>query len=164
MKILNKIDQLPWHESKRWNTRHLSECKKIIIHQEAGEGSVSAVNNYHINPNHVCKTGCPHFCYHLGIEKDGTIIQANELTDITYHTKGQNDSGIGIMFVGDFKGYKHKGKSEPTPEQIEALKWVVMWLQGITYIPNTEVYGHYHFGKLSCPGNTIQKWIREYRK
>ena len=167
MKILNKIYELPWHKEKRWKVRHLSKIDKIIVHQEMGESDIEAVNNYHINKNHISKTGCPHFCYHFGIEKDGTIIQANEFEHVTWHTKGQNDSAIGIMLVGNFDGVNYKGKGNPTVEQLSSLSHLCDIL--INHTPmlklnKKDVYGHIDYGKMACPGYDVYTWISNYRK
>ncbi len=95
MEIKNLINILPWHQKRRWSMRDANSIKKIIIHQELSDGTIEEVNGYHIGlDNHISAKGCPHFCYHYGIrggkEHDGQIIQANELSHITWHTKGQN--------------------------------------------------------------------------
>jgi len=120
---------------------------------------VEAVNRYHIGPNHISAKGCPHFCYHYGIEKSGKIIQANELSDIVWHTHGQNVVGIGIMLVGDFSGPGHVGKSEPTEEQMVALGEICEYLMKGFGIGWGGVFGHYHFGKRGCPGGRVGEWI-----
>ena len=164
MEIINRIVALPWHESRRWSHRRLTNINRIIIHQELGEGDVEAVNRYHIGPNHISPKGCPHFCYHYGIEKNGLIIQANHLGDITWHTNRENVTGIGIMLVGNFAGPGHYlGTSEPTPEQMDALEWLVNFLCNAFGFSNQEVYGHCHFGKRVCPGIVLEEWI-EYRR
>lgn len=165
MKLLNCINTLPWHSTRRWLKRELSEIEEIVIHQEAGNGSVENVNNYHITPgqnNHVSKAGCPHFCYHYGIEKDGTIKQVNLLTDITWHTGNVNRIGIGIMLVGNFSGPDHKGDEKPTPAQMTALEELVDYLQA-AYGP-LRLKGHFDYGKPSCPGTFVENWIKEKRK
>jgi N-acetyl-anhydromuramyl-L-alanine amidase AmpD len=158
--IQNQITKLLWHREKKWHKRELSIIKNIIVHQELAEGSVKAVNYYHIMPNHISDTGCPHFCYHFGIEKDGTIIQANELTDITWHTSGQNKNSIGIMLVGDFTGPGHIGESEPTDKQLQALRWLIIHLTNILQISRNNVFGHCDFGKLACPGNIVMNFLK----
>ncbi len=164
MEIENCIQLLPWHAIRRWSTRSLDKIKKIIIHQELGESNIEGVNQYHISPNHISAQGCPHFCYHFGIEKDGTIKQANELSSVTWHTKGINTESVGIMLVGNFKGTGYAlGKEGPTQEQIDALQWLVKWLQQSLSLSNQDVYGHYHFGKPACPGYAISNWIENYR-
>lgn len=164
MNIVNKINELKWHDSRRWGTRSLSKINKIVLHQELGEGTLEAVNNYHVSPNHISPKGCPHICYHYGIRKNGEIVQCNELTSVTWHCKGQNTSGIGIMLVGDFPGPGHDiGKSQPTKEQLASMGELVGYLQKKFNLTNQAVYGHYHFGKPACPGFVVEEWIEKYR-
>ncbi|UCD37375.1 MAG: N-acetylmuramoyl-L-alanine amidase [Fidelibacterota bacterium] len=174
MDIVNVVKKLPWHEARRWRTRDLSAIDKIIVHQELSDGTVEAVNNYHITPgnnNHVSKKGAPHFCYHFGIRMarpegppDGEIIQANELTHITWHTGGQNRVGVGIMLEGNFKGMGHDlGHEKPSKAQIDSLNWLAGHLIDLLDLTNQDLYGHYHFGKPACPGSYVTGWIEEYR-
>jgi hypothetical protein len=164
MKIVNKIDQLTWHPVRRWSVRDLTDVNRIIIHQELADGTVEIVNRYHIRPNHISPMGCPHFCYHYGIEKTGEIVHANKLNNITWHTTGQNDSGIGIMLAGNFAGPGHDvGTTEPTPEQLKALEELCDYLIQAFGLSNQDLYGHYHFGKPACPGYVVQNWIEERR-
>lgn len=147
---------------------------KIIIHQELSDGSLEAVNNYMITPgpdNHISKEGAPHFCYHFGIRMkehhghpEGEIVQANELTHLTWHTKGQNTAGVGIMLEGNFKGVGHElGHDGPTSAQMDSLAWLTNNLLNSLKLTPQNVYGHYHFGKPACPGFKISDWIEAYR-
>lgn len=164
MNIINHIQQLEWHPSRRWSNRELSRVNKVILHQELGESSIEQVNRYHINPNHISSSGCPHFCYHYGISKNGEVIQANELSHVTWHTKGQNTAGIGIMFVGNFKGPGHElGNEGPTDEQMQSAEELVGFLLDTFKLNKQDVFGHYHFGKPACPGYKIQEWIEKFR-
>ena len=163
-KILNHTSTLPWHPWRRWSVRNLNKTDKIIIHQELAEGDIRAVNQYHISSNHISKWGCPHFCYHFGIENNGDIVQANELRHVTWHTTGQNETGIGIMLVGNFAGPGHNvGTREPAPEQVYALSELCDYLQQAFGLCNQDIYGHYQFGKPSCPGFVVQEWIENRR-
>ncbi|MEO9482556.1 MAG: N-acetylmuramoyl-L-alanine amidase [Ekhidna sp.] len=164
MEIKNLITQLPWHSTRRWGTRHLSKIDKIVLHQELGEADVEAVNNYHIKPNHISPKGCPHICYHYAIRKNGEIVQTNELSSVTWHTKGENISAVGIMVVGNFNGPGYDmGTSEPTKEQIKSIKFLVDYLQKSLRLTNQDIYGHYHFGKPACPGYELQKLVESFR-
>lgn len=164
MQILNHIKTLPWHATRRWQSRSLDKIDKIIIHQELGESNIEGVNAYHIGPNHISKEGCPHFCYHYGIEKDGTIKQANELSSVTWHTTGQNTVSVGIMLVGNFNGTGYNmGKEGPTPEQLASLEELVKFLKESLDLSNQDVFGHYHFGKPACPGYKVSEWIETLR-
>jgi len=166
-KIINKIKELPWHKKRTWAVRYLGDIDKIIVHQELAEGTVEQVNNYHIsigNQNHLSPKGAPHFAYHFGIEKDGTIIQANELTHKTWHTRGKNTNGLAIMLVGNFDGEGHKGNGGPEECQLKSLEFLLDTL--ITILPRLgriNVFGHSDFGKPACPGYATTKFIEEYR-
>ena len=158
------IETLPWHENRRWSKRKLTDIDKIIIHQELSEGDIASVNAYHIRPNHISDRGCPHFCYHYGIEDNGDIIQANELKDITWHTSGQNVNGIGIMVAGYFKGPGFEdGTTGPNFKQMPAVEELVDYLLASFKFSKQQIYGHYHFGKRACPGYALEKWIEEQR-
>jgi N-acetyl-anhydromuramyl-L-alanine amidase AmpD len=167
MQIQNLIASLPTHPGQVWGKRKLSQVQKIIIHQELGESSIEEVNHYHITPaenNHISKAGCPHFCYHFGIRKNGEVVLANEYTDITWHCSGQNTTSIGIMVQGNFAGPGHDlGNSEPTPKQIESLGELTDYLLKTFKLKEQDVWGHYHFGKRACPGYVLQDWIEKKR-
>jgi N-acetyl-anhydromuramyl-L-alanine amidase AmpD len=164
MEIVNLVDKLEWHPTRRWSIRQLSQIKKIIIHQELGEGSIENVNKYHIGPNHISSKGCPRICYHYGIRKNGEIAQLNELSSMVWHTKGQNREGIGILVVGNFAGTGHTAaSSEPTNEQLASLAFLVDYLKQAFDFSNQELFGHYHFGKPACPGFVISEWIEKQR-
>ena len=167
MQIKNLIKELPWHADRVWRKRALSEIDKIIIHQELGESSVENVNTYHISvspKNHITPKGCPHICYHYAIRKNGEIVQTNELSDISWHCKGQNQHSIGIMLQGNFSGPGYDlGTSEPTPEQINSTKELVNFLLESLNLANTDVFGHYYFGKPACPGYVMQEWVEKKR-
>lgn len=164
MEITNLIQALTWHPTRKWGKRNLTRIKKIIVHQELGEATIEEVNRYHIGPNHISQEGCPHFCYHYGIRKNGEVIQANELSSITWHCSGQNTEAIGIMLVGNFNGPGYDlGTSEPTAEQLASLKALTQHLMENFNLTRQDIYGHYHFGKPACPGFTLQTWVETIR-
>lgn len=148
-----------------WGQRTINSIYKIIVHQELGEANTLSVHNYHISENsHLKKGGAPRIAYHFTIEKDGTIYQVNNPTDITWHTSGQNTHGFGVMLVGDFDGEGHVGKSSPTEIQIGALEWLLNHLIEKYNIDKKEVYGHCDFGKPACPGFKVMEFIKKYRE
>ena len=175
-KITDIVHKLPWHKQRVWSTRRLKQIDKIIIHQALCNCTLEQVNEYHITPgaeNHLSPQGAPHFAYHYGIRqkgdegsKDGEIIQANDLSDITWHTTGQNSSGVGVLLQGNFRGtgYDLEGVSDgPTDNQMQSLEWLVDYLVDFLRITPQDVYGHYHFGKPACPGYKVSEWIEAYR-
>lgn len=165
--IYDYINKLKWHPSRTWEKRSLDKINKIIVHQELGNGSIEDVNTYHITPgisNHLSYLGAPHFAYHYGIEKDGVIKMANNLDDITWHTRGVNISAIGIMLVGDFSGPDHVGTSSPSTSQLMSLKNLLdLLVMTIPNIKKTGIYGHCDFGKPACPGYEIMELIEDYK-
>ena len=173
MLVENWVNVLPWHPTRRWSKRSVSEIDKIIIHQTLSVGSIRAINNYHITPgsqNHLSQKGAPHIAYNYLIDRagddgiDGRIIRANNLDDIVWHTKGQNRVGIGISICGNFVGEGYNdGEKGPTAAPMKSLAQLVEILQNAYNIPNTKVYGHYHFGKPACPGTAVKKWIEKFR-
>ena len=165
MEIENWITRLPWHPTRRWATRDMLSINNVIVHQSLKDDSFENINNYHISPNnHISANGCPHICYHYGINKEGEIIQANELTHIVWHTKGQNNIGVGVMLAGNFKGTGHVlGNEGPTAKQMESLKWLVGYILNSLDLTNQDVYGHYHYGKPACPGYVVSEWIETFR-
>ncbi len=165
IRITNLIEELPWHPNRRWSKRSLNRINKIIIHQALGEGSVEQVNNYHITaPNHISSKGCPHICYHYCIRDNGEVVQANDLSSITWHCKGENSNAIGIVVIGNFQGPGYSlGTQGPTDAQMDSLKGLVDYLLSGFSLSKQDVYGHFHFGKPECPGYVIQKWIEETR-
>jgi N-acetyl-anhydromuramyl-L-alanine amidase AmpD len=165
MNITDISESLPWHESRRWGERSLSQINKIIIHQTLGESELEDVNHYHIGPNHISERGCPRICYHFGIRKNGEVVKLNDLKHIVWHAKGQNTSGIGILVAGNFAGPGHNtGTRLPTEAQMKSLAELCDYLLAAFDFSYQEIYGHYHFGKPACPGTHIQNWIESKRE
>lgn len=149
-----------------WGQRDTKTIYKIIVHQELGEADTLSVHNYHISKESHLKPGkgAPRIAYHFTIEKDGSIYQVNNPTDVTWHTVGQNLHGLSIMLVGDFNGDGHKGKSEPTNEQLKSLEELLDHLTSKFNLSKKEIYGHCDFGKPACPGFVVMNFIKKYRE
>lgn len=168
MLIVDRTEFLPWHPTRTWEHRSMDDIDRIVVHQELGMGSVAAVNRYHITPgrnNHLSKRGAPHFAYHFGIERSGEVVQANRLDQITWHTRSQNSSGIGIMLVGDFSGPDHEGAVSPKPIQLLSLQDLLRLL--ITFLPNVtldSLFGHADFGKPACPGYEVMAALKQLKE
>jgi N-acetylmuramoyl-L-alanine amidase len=172
-RIVDMVAKLPWHANRTWGARPRSSINRIIVHQALCEGTIEGINRYHTTPdmnNHLSLRGAPHFAYHYGIRLDGAegeIVQANKLTHVTWHTKGQNKVGVGVMLEGNFMapGNDLAGLADgPTEKQLASLEWLVGHLEDILKIDPHDVYGHYHFGKAVCPGYKIVDWIENHRR
>lgn len=164
--FITKLALTPNPRNPKWGRRLVSAIKKIVVHQELGEGDTKAVHTYHISPTSHLKpgVGAPSIAYHYTIEKDGTVYDVNDDTSVTWHTAGQNMKALGIMLVGDFTGPGHTGKSEPTEEQLGSLIRLLDVLCERYDITRDSVYGHKDFGKQACPGDIVMRAILEYKQ
>jgi N-acetyl-anhydromuramyl-L-alanine amidase AmpD len=173
MEIKNIINDLPYNKNQRirWNRRKLSDIKVVVVHQFLSTGTVEAVNNFHITPspdNQLdSENGAPHIAYHFCIRSTGEIVQCNELTDITWHCKKYNKSGIGIALQGSFssKEINFVGKSKngtPIDVQLESLQQLLNYL--VENFKNG-IYGHCELQvKPSCPGDVVLEFLKKFRE
>ena len=162
--VLDKVKELPWHETRKWGKRPLSKINKVVVHQSLTTGSLENINKYHTTPgpqNHISSKGAPHICYHYAIDRDANIIKCNPHSSLVWHAKGQNTSGIGVLVCGDFDGPSYNGKDgNPTPEQVDALDY--LWTEVLSKeLGDVEIYGHYDFGKENCPGSKLEEYVKE---
>jgi N-acetyl-anhydromuramyl-L-alanine amidase AmpD len=172
--VKDYINVLPWHVNRRWSTRSLTDIDSIIIHQSASTGSLKNVNAYHITPspnNHISHAGAPHICYHYVIDRNGIVYNVNSLTSVVWHCKGQNSNSIGILVLGNFSGPSYNGSQEPTAEQVNSLKKLILaytnneneeHTKGLV-INKSKVFGHKDFGKENCPGNVLYSFLQDYK-
>lgn len=155
-----------YSKNRPWGKRSESDISKIIVHQELGNGTTEQVHRYHISPESHIKPGlgAPKIAYHFTIEKDGTIYQVNELSDITWHCSGQNLISVGIMLVGNYDGPSHTGSDrEPPKIQLDALKFLLFELLQRLKLNEDNVFVHANFGKVNCPGIAVTKFVTEFR-
>lgn len=172
---------LPRNPGASFRTRNPKEVVGFVVHQGAGEGTVAGYAKYHSSPkNHITPgTGLPGLCYTFGIERDGTIVWANDLDARTISQGGDspvpgkygNTHFMGIVVAGDFKAGEYAGgkRPYPTPAQVASLIALIWHLSGYRQcrdLPNElfgstpkakhyDVWGHYHFGKSTCPGDFL---------
>ena len=165
--IIRLVESLPWNPNRpRWpQKRALDRIDRVILHQSLGHADPSGnrdvfgINNYHISPgNHISAGGCPHICYHLVIDDDGTVYQTNDFEDVVWHCKGQNAHSLGVLLVGDFAGPGHLG-GEPTAAQEQAFFALVEYLGKGLGLGSDSFFGHRDFGKPACPGFVAYQWI-----
>lgn len=175
-KIVDMRGTLPVHETRRFARRRLSDIRGIVIHQTLGDYNVTGIAKYHVSEEcHISPgEGCPAICYTYFIEKDGTVIQCNDLEAVTWSQGGKvgpplpmtrsNYNYVAVVLRGDFSGKGHKGKAEPTEEQLEAVRRLWAYLQSELDLPEDMLFGHDDFGKKACPGTATRKVIDEICK
>jgi len=164
------LETLPIHDTKEWGKRDPTKLKGAVVHQSLENyGSASGNAKYHVGPNHISETGLPGLSYTLFIEKSGKVILANP-TDCKTYSQGyggrpgdENEEFLSICVGGNFSAPGYVGTQKPTQNQLDALVNVWEHLKGIWAWTDECLYGHYHFGKPTCPGNDLTDVINGVR-
>jgi len=166
--------------------------QKVVFHQTAGSytpgfnGVMNTANFFVTDPKYDAKgnwlgngRGWPGFAYTFYVpyepemhEGKWIIFQCNPLKRISWHTgNGQNEISIAICFQGYFysehitRYFPRKGHDgHPSQAQIECAEefWKLYCMEKLK-IGDHEIYGHFDFGKLACPGADLENIVRYYR-
>lgn len=133
---------------------------KIIIHHSARrEWSPEDINDYHKSK------GWKGIGYHFYIRKDGIIYSGRPENSEGAHTKGENNSSIGICLEGNFED------EEVTEKQIDSLLNLSVYIS-LKY-DIYKIIGHKDMSETLCPGknfpleyvkNRLIKYLKEYTK
>jgi hypothetical protein len=172
--LINIIDdpKLPWGKNvlglkKKWNKRFLTDIKGVCFHQSAGNKSPYKINNYHINPNHISPKGCPHICYTIVI--DDKVYLCNNLDDIVWsqgtgkQPGDENKYMLSVVIGGLYKSKYAPSALSPTKYQMDCIGEVWNWAKKEFNLTDGDIFGHFDFGKASCPGDDIEKFIKDVR-
>lgn len=159
-------------DGRHWAMRDPKLIRGLVIHQELGEGSISGVARYHTGKqSHLASGGTESIAYTWGIDETGKIILCNDFDKAVWsqgyreRVGDENKEFMSVMLQGMFTGPHVTDPSahEPTQEQLIAV--VALWRVCAVVWEWREngLYGHYHFGKASCPGYTGQAFIEAFR-
>jgi len=157
---------------KKWKLRNVQELKGMVWHQELGWGTVENVAKYHTGrDSHLTKGGVESIAYSFAIRKSGEIVLCNDLNKATWSQgykgrKGdENKEFLAVMFEGLFRADTNNDNNsgEPTLEQIHSAFHLWSICKKLWNWNNGALYGHYHFGKPACPGDTLKKTIEAIR-
>lgn len=110
----------------------------IVLHHEAGEGTVEAIHNYHKS------LGWTGIAYHFYVRRDGSIYRGRPLEMMGGHCKGYNDCSVGICAEGNFEN------EIMSDAQKNALRALVNELR-LTY-PDAKIVKHKDLTPTACPG------------
>lgn len=116
----------------------LQRVDYIVLHHEAGQGTVEAVHNYHLS------LGWAGIAYHFYVRRDGSIYRGRPEDKQGGHTKGYNNCSIGICAEGNFQ------EETMYDAQKEALRGLVLELRA--KYPNAKVVRHSDLSATACPG------------
>lgn len=133
----------------------MRNINKIIIHctatPEGRDVTVGEVRAWHL------ARGWSDIGYHYLITLNGTVEVGRPESKVGAHVKGHNKNSIGIAYVGGMdKDFKNP-KDTRTPEQKEALIWLVSELKR-KYSGST-VHGHNEFSSKACPSFDVKNEI-----
>jgi len=161
------------HKTRRWARRELEDIKGLVVHQTAGGDSVDGLGRYHTSPGvHIGdKQGLPGIAYTLFVNKAGEVYWCNDLEDITWSHGDKNQPGDeNKMFMGVCFGGKFRARGWPDGTEIPSLKqfdvFHKLWafLKDIFALTDLNLYGHFDFGKPTCPGDDFRAVIEGLRK
>lgn len=165
-----ELESLPVHATKKWGKRDPEKLKGVVVHQSLETyGTARGNAKYHVGPNHLSKTGLPGLSYTIFIERAGRVILANPVDCKTY-SQGygglpgdENEEYLSICVGGNFSAPGYIGTQTPKESQLELLKRTWERLKEVWGWFDSDLYGHYHFGKPTCPGNELSEFIDSIR-
>lgn len=125
---------------------------KIIIHCSATpEGknfTVDDIRRWHK------ERGFNDIGYHYVIYLDGSIHKGRDESIVGAHCVGQNQTSIGICYIGGVATDGKTPKDTRTEAQKQALRKLVKELKD--KYPNVTVHGHNEFANKACPSFNVQ--------
>ncbi|HIQ04590.1 MAG TPA: hypothetical protein EYH31_02730 [Anaerolineae bacterium] len=174
-KIIDVVDSLPKHPTKRYGKR-TEEIQYIAIHHTTGAGMTppERIAEWVIRPD---TRDWPGFPYHFYVLADGTIYQCQRIETRSYHVGASNNVAVGISMAGNFVN-KVNGRLTPlesrlpTREQLISVARVAAWLMKELNLPLEQVMGHKELPQTAttCPGdqwltgatykNTLHRYIQ----
>lgn len=147
MRVVDVVDTLPSHKTKRYRERPLSDISMVVVHHSAtSSGSPEAFARYHVESNQ-----WPGIGYHYVIARDGMVYKTNAASIVSYHAGNANGRSLGVCLVGNFD------QETPGEAQIEALVELLKGLMQAFGISADRVVGHREVPgtRKSCPGRNI---------
>jgi N-acetyl-anhydromuramyl-L-alanine amidase AmpD len=130
--------------------------KRIIWHHSAADApnpQTAAINEWHKARDFPLSKSGYYVGYHYVIEKDGTVVQCREDTELGAHDTGENMDSIGICLVGNFE------TSRPSVEQEASFAHLLRRLMFLHNIPLASIEPHRRDDTTDCPGkNMPESW------
>lgn len=152
--ILDVVNALPKHATKRYKTRPLTDITTLTIHHTVSpcNRSTASIAQYHVDSR-----DWPGIGYHYVIGCDGKIEHTNYDETISYHAgvagHDNNEVSIGIALKDDFTDHP------PTQQALDSARWLVQHLKaqynGLVVKRHRDMPG----ASTACPGATSPQWI-----
>lgn len=160
-------------DGRQWRERSVNGISGLVVHQELGWSSVEDVAIYHTGrSSHLYAGGVESIAYTFAIRRDGQICLCNDISKATWshgyraRPGDENAEFMAVMLEGHFRadGHESAKAGEPTAEQMMSLLNLWMKCKEHWEWDNKSLYGHYHFGKEFCPGDTLKGIIEAIRR
>ena len=120
---------------------------KIIIHCSATIEGVN-VSTSTIKRWHVQGRGWSDIGYHYIIGLDGAIDYGRAINRSGAHTKGENETSIGICYIGGLCKSKRANDTRTEAQK----KSLIKILKTLTHIyPEASIHSHFEFANKACP-------------
>jgi N-acetyl-anhydromuramyl-L-alanine amidase AmpD len=147
--VMLSSESITEHFQKTYPKRSDTEaCFKIIVHH------TNLPKNYSIDKlsaSHVEK-GWPRLSYHFAVLDDKIYI-INDINKMTWHAKGSNAHGIGLVMLGSYQ------KEAPSEETIHTLKALISGIKSAYCVES--VLGHRDVRATLCPGDAAYQVLIE---
>ena len=150
MDIINVVNSLTKHKTKKYRSRRIDGIKYIVVHHTLTGPSAMprAIANYHVHTNNWPGIGYAYF-----IASDGRVFKTNNVGTMSYHVGKYNRESLGICLAGNFD------TGVPTEKQLQSLVTlitaIIQSMRGIITDIDTQVIGHNDvpgYSWKSCPG------------
>ena len=137
----------------------MRKTNKIIIHcsatPEGRETTVEDIKRWHTTPP-PNGNGWKDIGYHYIIYINGSVHLGRDITKAGAHTKGHNESSIGICYVGGIDK-DMKPKNTLNINQQNSLIQLIKDL--LVDYPNATIHGHNEFAPKACPSFFVKEKI-----
>ncbi|CAN7944162.1 unnamed protein product [Ixodes hexagonus] len=148
---------------KRRTSMRNPRAAYVFIHHTTGTAcnnkdscsrNIRGHQNYHMDKN-----GWPDIGYSFLVGGDGRVYEGRGWGTVGAHTRGYNDNGIAISFVGNFMSQR------PNQAMLNAAQKLIACGIKMGKISRTHSpHGHRDANCTACPGNMlyniIKKWAR----
>lgn len=153
-----------------WKERDVGALEGMAWHQELGWGTVENVAKYHTGPkSHMGAKES--IAYTWAIRRDGQIVLCNDFAKKTWsqgyrdRVGDENAEFMSVMFEGMFRSPAVSDSAAGEPNTAQLFAGLLLWqvCRSEWKWDSQDLYGHFQFGKPSCPGNTLETIVRAVR-
>ncbi|XP_033112156.1 peptidoglycan recognition protein 1-like isoform X2 [Anneissia japonica] len=156
------VSRSDWGARAPKSTSQLSlPVKYVFIHHTDGRACTSqsscssvvrGIQNYHMDDR-----GWDDIGYSFLIGEDGKVYEGRGWDRVGAHTRGYNDVGIAISFMGNFSNIK------PKQIALDAAKNLINCGVRLRKVSTTYILrGHRDMGTTTCPGDTLYAEIKTW--